>query len=399
MAGQKPGFHINFASLKPRFLGETGLFWLSSILSTMLCLTIPFSPVLAQPNSSESNQQNCPEPAASRIKIHLVAPGETVESIANLYNLIPATLMGMNPSIRQGTVQAGTEIFIPPFNGIMVEVPENQTWRDVAAAFKLREILVYEANGCQENPRIVFLPGVNWSPGGLIENVVEDSDIKGYPLPTPAPIALGYGWLLHPTTHKVFFHSGIDLMANPGTPVLAVGDGVVAFAGQRGDYGNLVVINHQRGQQSRYAHLEGITVTTGQTVRQGELIGTVGETGNPDTETAHLHFEVRYNSDLGWVAQDPKSYFKQNIGTGENIPDPTNPNNSPLTIPGTGQQPQANPIIIPMPTPNAGQSSSGDKPAVIPVPPGTGRLPLQPEKPLVIPAPSPGRWMVSPGGS
>lgn len=352
-----------------------------TLLITLLSLNIPLAGIKA--NAVEANNLNCPEPALSRLKKHLVAPGETIESIARLYNLIPATLMGMNPSIRQGEVRAGSEIIIPPFNGVVVEVPANQTWRDVAAAYKVRDVLVYEANGCQEDLRIVFLPGVNWSPAGS-DNFVESTTLKGYPLPTVAPVALGYGWLLHPSTRKVFFHSGLDLLANPGTPVLAAGDGIVAYAGDRADYGYLVVVNHQEGQQTRYAHLGSITVTTGQPVRQGEQLGTVGSTGSPDLETAHLHFEIRYNSDLGWVAEDPKSYLRQMVGTAEN------PNPSPLVVPETGQQPTFNlPANLPPPPAATGVSGDRNKPAIIPLPPGTGRI-VQPSQPVNIPIPPPG---------
>lgn len=358
-----------------------------TLLIALLWLNIPLFGVKA--NAVETNNLNCPEPALSRLKKHLVAPGETIESIARLYNLIPATLMGINPSIRQGEVRAGSEIIVPPFNGIVVEVPANQTWRDVAAAYKVRDVLVYEANGCQENLRTVFLPGVNWSPAGS-DNFVENTDLRGYPLPTVAPVVLGYGWLLHPSTRKVFFHSGLDLLASPGTPVLAAGDGVVAYAGDRGDYGYLVVLNHQEGQQTRYAHLDNITVTTGQSVRQGQQIGTVGSTGNPDIETAHLHFEIRYNSDLGWVAEDPKSYLRQMVGTVETPTQTSNQNSSPLVVPETGQEPTFTlPANLPPPPPVTGVSDDRNKPAVIPVPPGTGRI-VQPSQPITIPVPAPG---------
>lgn len=358
-----------------------------TLLVTLLWLNIPLVGIKA--NAAEANNLNCPEPALSRLKRHLVAPGETIESIARLYNLIPATLMGMNPSIRQGEVRAGSDIIIPPFNGVAVEVPPNQTWREVAAAYKVREVLVYEANGCQEDLRIVFLPGVNWSPAGS-NSFIENSTLRGYPLPNIAPVALGYGWLLHPSTRKVFFHSGLDLLANPGTPVLAAGDGIVAYAGDRGDYGYLVVINHQEGQQTRYAHLGSITVTTGQPVRQGQQLGTVGSTGSPDIETAHLHFEVRYNSDLGWVAEDPKSYVRQMVGTVETPTQTSNSSTSPLVVPETGQQPVFNlPANLPPPPAETGISGDRNKPAVIPLPPGTGRI-VQPSQPVTIPIPPPG---------
>ena len=278
------------------------------IIWLFVWLTIPSLAAKANTDSpGTANSENCPTPALSRFKNHFVAAGETLESIARQYNLIPATLMGLNPALRQGQVRAGTEVVIPPYNGIRVEVPANQTWQDVATTYNVRPALVYEVNGCQQNPRVVFLPGVNWSPGG--SDVQLSGVLAGYPLPAIAPIGFGYGWKLHPATRKVVFHSGIDLLAVAGTPVSVVGDGIVAFAGKRGDYGNLVVVNHSEGRQTRYSHLDSITVSTGQRVKQGEQLGTVGATGVPDIKDMHLHFEVRYNSDLGWVAEDPLPYL------------------------------------------------------------------------------------------
>lgn len=272
---------------------------------------IPVSEVKANLNQPVSIAQNsaCPTPALSRLRKHLVALGETIESIARQYNLIPATLLGMNPALRSGEARAGTELVIPPFNGIRVEVPPDQTWRDIAATYNVREDLLFEINGCQEDPRVVFVPGVNWSPDS---SVVEEmaGDLTGYPLPAVASMGLSYGWQVHPARGKVIFHSGVDLLAAAGTPIFAAGDGTVAFAGEQGNYGNLVVVNHQEGRQTRYAHLASITVTTGQKIQQGDQLGTVGSTGVPDIKDAHLHFEVRYNSDLGWVAENPEPYLR-----------------------------------------------------------------------------------------
>jgi murein DD-endopeptidase MepM/ murein hydrolase activator NlpD len=250
----------------------------------------------------------CPKPALDRVTRHTVVAGETLQSIASKYNLISATLMGMNPSLRQGKAPVGAEILIPPYNGIRVQVPAGKTWEDVAKTYRIRADVLYEVNGCQKNPRVVFVPGVNWSPASLAGR--NNRKLAQYPLPTTAAIALGYGWQINPVSNKVAFHSGIDLLAETGTPVLAVDPGTVAFAGDRGNYGNLVVINHSGGRQTRYAHLATIDVSLGEKVNQGDVLGTVGSTGLPDLDKPHLHFELRYNSNLGWVAQDPQPYLQ-----------------------------------------------------------------------------------------
>jgi murein DD-endopeptidase MepM/ murein hydrolase activator NlpD len=140
------------------------------------------------------------------------------------------------------------------------------------------------------------------------------SDLALYPLPVEPSVGLGYGWRIDPVTGKTVFHSGVDLLAPSGTPVLAVDDGVVAFAGQRGSYGNIVVVNHQSGRQTRYAQLGSISVGVGQRVQRGDTLGKVGSTGQPDIDQSHLHFELRYNSPKGWVAQDPLPWLGIDAG-------------------------------------------------------------------------------------
>lgn len=281
------------------------------LLGGFLCLfgisSSTLKPVQANEMMIPDNQPICPQPLLSRLKRHRIAPGETLESIARQYNLIPATLMGMNPSLRQGKVPVGEEIVIPPFNGIEVEIPLGQAWQNVVKAYGGRPDVAFEVNGCQTQPTVLFIPGVNWSPKG--PPVPALAVLSGYPLSQPGLLQLGYGWQLNPAVNKVIFHSGLDLSAEVGTPVLAVGAGKIAFAGERGGYGQLVVVNHASGKQTRYAHLSNIAVRVGQTVQQGEILGTVGTTGEPDSNQPHLHFEIRYNSDLGWIAEDPKPYF------------------------------------------------------------------------------------------
>ncbi len=291
------------------------------LLSLLLWLIIPAgtgvaNPLLTQnPQSdrpSETAPQVCPTPVLSRMQRHGVAEDETIETIAQKYNLIPATLLAFNRVLREGPLTVGTQLVIPPYNGIAVRIPEGKTWKDVADNYNIRADALFEVNGCEllsgrETPEVIFLPGVNWSPGGRARPAV--SILRGYPLPFAASAALGYGWLLHPLRGEVIFHSGVDLLAEIGTPVLSVGDGIVAFAGSQQGYGNLVTINHPAGKQTRYAHLNSINVKVGQKIKLGEVLGTVGNSGEPELEEPHLHFEVRYNSPLGWVAENPDPYF------------------------------------------------------------------------------------------
>ncbi|NJN29769.1 MAG: M23 family metallopeptidase [Synechococcales cyanobacterium RM1_1_8] len=111
------------------------------------------------------------------------------------------------------------------------------------------------------------------------------------------------------TSQTAVFHGGVDLAAGVGDAVVAIGEGTVAFAGEQPDYGLLVVVNHAQGLQTRYAHLGAIAVQPGQVIGKGDRLGQVGQTGTPSLAQPHLHFEVRLNSPLGWIAQDPQGYF------------------------------------------------------------------------------------------
>jgi murein DD-endopeptidase MepM/ murein hydrolase activator NlpD len=90
-------------------------------------------------------------------------------------------------------------------------------------------------------------------------------------------------------------HEGIDMKVPSGTPVIAASSGDVTFAGRSRGYGNLIVMEHGAGYSTAYAHLSGFAsdVRQGARVRQGDVIGYVGATGN--ATSPHLHFEVRVN--------------------------------------------------------------------------------------------------------
>ncbi len=124
-----------------------------------------------------------------------------------------------------------------------------------------------------------------------------------FPLTVPAPITSLFGWRIHPITGDRRFHSGTDLGAAMGTPVLAAYPGKVEIADWVGGYGNTVILNHNNAQQTLYGHMSQILVQPGQWVQQGTVIGLVGSTGN--STGPHLHFEIRQLTPEGWVATDP----------------------------------------------------------------------------------------------
>jgi murein DD-endopeptidase MepM/ murein hydrolase activator NlpD len=104
-------------------------------------------------------------------------------------------------------------------------------------------------------------------------------------------VTSGFGLRTDPIEGGTRRHDGIDLAARTGTPIMAARDGVVRFAGKRGGYGNVVVLDHGDGVETRYAHCDTLGVKAGQVVRAGESLATVGSTGR--STGPHLHFELR----------------------------------------------------------------------------------------------------------
>lgn len=124
-----------------------------------------------------------------------------------------------------------------------------------------------------------------------------------FPLAIPAPITSLFGWRIHPITGDARLHTGTDIGAPMGTPVLAALTGRVIMAEFFGGYGLSVALEHQSGsQQTLYAHMSEIFVKPGEIIKQGTVLGRVGSTGA--STGPHLHFEFRQQTTEGWVAMD-----------------------------------------------------------------------------------------------
>lgn len=107
--------------------------------------------------------------------------------------------------------------------------------------------------------------------------------------PVKGPISSGFG----PKGEGVN-NDGVNISAPKGSPVVAAGNGIVAYAGnEMKGFGNLVLIRHEGGWVTAYAHLDRVLVNKDAVVAQGDMIGTVGKTGN--ISTPQLHFETRHN--------------------------------------------------------------------------------------------------------
>ena len=131
---------------------------------------------------------------------------------------------------------------------------------------------------------------------GVLDSFLMDDRLARKTIPTTMPVAAGYyssnyGYRLDPITGRSTFHTGVDIIASPGTAVVAAAGGVVAHSGFMAEYGLVVEVDHDNGLTSRYAHLSKSLVKVGDVVMKGQLVAQVGSTGR--VTGPHLHFEVR----------------------------------------------------------------------------------------------------------
>ena len=149
---------------------------------------------------------------------------------------------------------------------------------------KILDEMIERAN--EKSEQLRFVPAIQ---------PIENKDL--------AHTAAGFGMRMHPFWRTKIYHEGMDFSAPLGTQVRATGDGQIAETQSTGAQGIKVVIDHGYGYKTVYAHLEKLSVKTGQKVVRGDIIGTVGNTGM--TTTPHLHYEVHKNG----KSVDPINYF------------------------------------------------------------------------------------------
>ena len=170
----------------------------------------------------------------------------------------------------------------------LMSEPENQSlWAELLGG--------YTSGGGQ-----IVNPDADWIGTGIFQ----------WPLPQSYTITSWFGYREDPFTGEIAYHSGTDIAAPEGTPILAAADGTVTIANAidswGGGYGYHIKVNHNDTFDTLYAHCSSICVTVGQEVKQGEVIGYVGTTGNSTGN--HLHFEVWQNGER----TDALGYFKAN---------------------------------------------------------------------------------------
>ncbi len=155
-----------------------------------------------------------------------------------------------------------------------------------------------------------------------IEPLVASSTERSEAIPAIWPIdrtamkhGIGaFGRRFHPIYKRYMHHKGVDMACDTGTPVYATGNAVVERSNQgfrRSGYGQALLLKHEYGYHTRYAHLSKRLVNVGDTVKRGDIIGLVGNTGG--STGPHLHYEVIYRG----TAVNPISFFNKNMSSEE----------------------------------------------------------------------------------
>jgi len=132
----------------------------------------------------------------------------------------------------------------------------------------------------------------------VLESLLMSRSLSERVMPSGRPVEDGwlssrYGKRNDPFTGKQDFHNGLDFAGKKGSEVIAVGDGVVSWAGKKSGYGQLIEINHGNGYSTRYGHNQSHMVKVGDTVKKGQQIALMGSTGR--STGPHVHFEVLRN--------------------------------------------------------------------------------------------------------
>lgn len=121
--------------------------------------------------------------------------------------------------------------------------------------------------------------------------------------PTKGWMSSRFGYRISPFTGRKEFHKGLDIATRMSAPIIAPADGIVSFTGRDGGFGRVVTIKHGYGLVTKYAHLKKSLVKKGQSVKRGETIALVGNSGR--STGPHLHYEVHLNN----IAVDPLRYI------------------------------------------------------------------------------------------
>ncbi|HUO50371.1 MAG TPA: M23 family metallopeptidase [Candidatus Paceibacterota bacterium] len=270
------------------------------------------------------------KPKNGTISLYVVQPGDTLSSIAKLFGVTTGTILSANDLPRGSALQVGQQLVILPITGVRYTVRAGDTIESIAKAYNADPTEI-EANNDVDNSSLAVgqqliipnaevpsssIPASSGSSSGpndsgVIAHIVSGVHAIGNIIPfanNPAEPAHNVGpvgsadeiaYYIAPLTHYIqtqgiHGYNAVDLAAPIGTPILASAAGNVVVArgsGWNGGYGEYVVIQHDNGSQTLYAHMSKVIAYDGEHVQQGQVIGYVGETG--EATGPHVHFEIR----------------------------------------------------------------------------------------------------------
>ena len=240
------------------------------------------------------------EPVSTQISTYTVHKGDTLEKIAEMYDVSVNTIVWANNITRKGSLSEGTTLVILPISGVRHTVKGGDTISSIALKYKADADDVAKYNDLATNSKLaigstLIVPDAEpvVSPNSLYSNGAITESYKG----GSGPEYVGY--YMRPIksgdrTQGLHGYNGVDLADVSGTPIYASAAGTVivsATGGYHGGYGNYIVIAHPNGTQTLYAHNSKNFVDVGDTVYKGQHIANIGSTGR--STGPHVHFEIR----------------------------------------------------------------------------------------------------------
>jgi hypothetical protein len=258
------------------------------------------------------------------VETYAVQPGDTIFGIADKFGLKPETILWSNRYTLGDTpdgLSVGIELYIIPVDGVYHQWSEGEGLNGVASFYKVEPETIVNWPGNNLDPEMIGdFSNPNIEPGTMLVVPGGERPTVAWVVPRDNPASgnsylgpgacsgiiygdVGTGTFTWPTTatwlsgydYTPPVHNGLDFDGDFGSPIYAADSGVVVYSGwsDRG-YGNLIVVDHDRGWQTFYAHLMDATlIPCGSNVQKGELIASMGSTGN--STGPHLHFEMRLN--------------------------------------------------------------------------------------------------------
>jgi murein DD-endopeptidase MepM/ murein hydrolase activator NlpD len=224
-----------------------------------------------------------------RLLEYTIERGDTLWNISRKFDVDPDSIISCNVFSNVHSIHEGDVILIPNIRGIFVNVREGDTIFQYSTTYEIAPDFIMEVNDLRTNelePGMkIFLPGVRFS---TMERAYALGEAFNKPI--KGRLTSRFGYRRDPFTGRRSFHRGIDIANRVGAPVYAAQSGKIVYTGPRFGYGNVVIIEHRFGYKTLYGHLDRIESKRGQSVKSGQLIGRVGNSGR--STGPHVHFEI-----------------------------------------------------------------------------------------------------------